>query len=122
LGTASRFKVEFSLRDESTKWIVRAIALLFIVLCANALKMAAEPRPLYLQIINGFILSLLINGTLLLSVSKIGMKFWYVFIFPLILSGFAVAFVLWAYHFILIPVAIGLHLWVGYRLFCESRR
>jgi len=113
--------IEFSLHDEKTRWTIRLVALLSVFLCANVLRGTAEESPFYIRVINGFVLSLVINGPMLVSVSDVGFKFRYVLFVPFILSGLAVALVLWAYHFVLIPVVLGLYVWVGFKLFYKAR-
>lgn len=112
----------YSLKDESTKWFIRTVTLVSIVLCANTLKITAEERSLAVQIVNGFVLSFLINGSILIAATEIGIKFRHLIIVPLILSGVLVGGVLWSYHAALIPASMVLHIWVGYKLFFETKR
>jgi hypothetical protein len=106
--------------DIKTRWILRVVIVSLVILCSNVLRSTGEPRPLHLQILNGLIMSLVLNGTMMVSLTRFGIKFRYFIILPLLISGLGAAFVMSAYHVLWFPIVLLMYLWVGYKSFAET--
>ncbi len=113
-------KLSALLQTKMAKWGLSSFVVLSVLLCAGELKNVGEPRPIHIQIINGFIMAILLNITLIVSLTRIASKFRYLIILPLALSGVGVAFVVWGYHVTWIPAVLILYSCAGFRLFTES--
>ena len=97
-----------------------AVTVLLILLCIDVLKKVGEPRPIPFQILNGFVMAILLNTTLMVSLSRAASALRYWIILPLAFSGVGVAFVVWGYHVMWIPVVLIVYFCAGYRLFIEN--
>lgn len=98
------------------KWVIRSVACLFVVLCANSLRRTGDPGPLHLKVIGGLAFSLILNAALLFSLLLRGYfpeKHWarYVLACGMIPSAFGVAFLLLDYHLGLAAFSLGFHAW-----------
>jgi hypothetical protein len=96
--------------------------LLLFVLCANVFRTVDLYRPLHVRLINGLIVGVLLNVTLFTSLLQKTNRWRFLFILPLTISGAGTAFVMSAYHAILIPLVLVFYFWIGFNLFGRGAR
>ncbi len=112
-------KILLALSQKHFQW---SIGCLLIILCANVLRRAGEPRPeFYFKLAEGFISAVILNGTLFYSFTEQSYKWRYWLLLPLALSALGTAFVMCAYHALMIPIVIVFYLWIGVDIFRRKK-
>ena len=101
-----------ALKEDKIRLVIRFIALLFTILCINTLRDTGNPRPVHLTIINGILMSLLLNASLWTVSFNVNPKLKYMATLLLIPSGLGVSFVMTDYHIVGAILALLIHIWL----------
>jgi hypothetical protein len=124
MGTIFFGKRLSALTPKQKTWAIRLIAFLFVVLCTNTLRHLGGPHPFHLHVLEGFVVSLMLNSPLLFSSFLVNarVKRWWRYSagIALIPCAFGVCFVLTDYHLVLSALALLLHFLLITSLFTKE--
>ncbi|MCB9061540.1 MAG: hypothetical protein H6622_08470 [Halobacteriovoraceae bacterium] len=109
--------MSLKLKGIPSKLPIRIISVLFVFLCANVLKDFGEPRPAYVNYLNGLISSIaLISGPFLASFYAVRNRVKFVLMIWIFISLLGVTFLLIDYGVIPGLLSVLFHIWVFIQL------
>lgn len=105
--------MSFKLKETPPQLLIIPISVIFVILCANVLKDFGEPRPIYMNYLNGLISSIaLISGPFLASFNAVRSRVKFVLMIWTVISLLGVTFLLIDYGVIVGLLSALFHIWV----------